>query len=122
LRKPAFVGADIEYAIVGGIEVALVHHRTPRAEPVLELELVAGVGEVSCLLVLPAPPTELVVVHDGVVTRVLDKVDFHEWLENPKPSTKWGYEGIDVTGHVLIGAIVDGWNYQRTPIYSFDLY
>ncbi|TRW49997.1 hypothetical protein FM042_03865 [Aliidiomarina halalkaliphila] len=62
---------------------------------------------------------QVVVVHDGVISRVFSHI---EWRTYDKEPHKVGYRGIENDQHELVGTVVTGWSYQQTVTYSSDLY
>ncbi|MDX2067058.1 MAG: hypothetical protein SFV55_01465 [Haliscomenobacter sp.] len=61
---------------------------------------------------------KVVVVHDGVIERVLHQIKWHLASDGKK----WGYSGEDQLESDLLGTVVEGWNWQRTVRYSDDVY
>jgi hypothetical protein len=58
-----------------------------------------------------------VVVHDGVITRMFEDI---EWIQ-ASDQKKWGYKGKEITEGDLIGTRVFGWTWQQTVTYSKDV-
>lgn len=65
---------------------------------------------------------QVVVVHDGVVSRIFKDLEWRCTQPSNGKNKKWGYTGLETPNQDLIGVIVDGWSNQYTRIYSFDLY
>jgi very-short-patch-repair endonuclease len=64
---------------------------------------------------------QVIVVHDGVVSRVFTDITWRLGPAEGPNARKWGYDGSEAPDHALVGAIITGWNYQQTVIYSLDL-
>ena len=65
---------------------------------------------------------QVVVVHDGAVSRVFTEISWRRGPAGGRDAKKWGFDGAEVPGHELMSVIVDGWDYQQSPVYSSDLY
>jgi|SRR5690554_752530 len=61
----------------------------------------------------------VVVVHDGVISRVFSDI---EWRPSEEQPHKVGYSGVEDDQHELVGTRVNDWSYQQTVTYSSDLY
>ena len=65
---------------------------------------------------------QVVVVHNGIVSRVFTDLQWKSTkIKDGKPK-KWGYTGVEIEEHKLIGTIVDEWPNRNTRRYSIDLY
>jgi len=61
---------------------------------------------------------QVVVVHDGVVTRAFTDID---WWKDPERGHKWAFKGTETEEFDSIGSLLLGWNYQATTVYSNDI-
>lgn len=61
----------------------------------------------------------IVIVHDGIISRVFTEIKWYTWPENP---SKVGYRGVEDDKHTLVGTVVTNWKTQQTITYSHDFY
>lgn len=64
---------------------------------------------------------QVVVVHDGVVSRVFKDLEWRHTDPVKGHRMKWGYHGVEVITHDLIGTYVEGWDHQCTRMYSREI-
>lgn len=62
---------------------------------------------------------QVVVVHDGVISRVFSDIEWRTYDQEPH---KVGYRGTENDQHELVGTLVTDWAYQQTVTYSADVY
>ena len=63
--------------------------------------------------------SQVVVIHNLIVTRVFKNIAWHTCKENPH---KVGYSGEEVESEKSVGTIIENWKSQQTVTYSNDLY
>ena len=63
---------------------------------------------------------QIIVVHNGVVSRIFKEINWRIWDKNP---SKVGYTaGRESDTDPLVGTIIENWTTQQTITYSNDLY
>ena len=65
-----------------------------------------------------AKVTQVVVVHDRIVSRVFREL---KWDRDPSRGNKWAFTGKEVEDLEIVGSLLLGWNYQSTRVYSNDI-
>lgn len=64
---------------------------------------------------------QVVVVHNGVVSRVFGNLEWKHTEPIKGNRKKWGYTGIELIDHDLVSTIVVDWPNRNTRRYSTDL-
>ena len=61
---------------------------------------------------------KILIIHDGIVTRGFNKL---QWKRPPGDPKKWRYDGTEKFDLPSVGHRVSGWTWQNGRAYSYDL-